>query len=94
MLIDVKTKEELNLFMDDHTAFPFSGIAITFGSKWGLRKYGRTTEYIIYHLITYEKEHQRNTRNKVLTSQTVTDEEAFKLILKVRREENLNNILS
>lgn len=89
MIIEVKSKEELNLFMSDY----HTGIVITFGPKYGLRKYGRTTDYCIYHLITYEKEHQRNTYNKILTSRTVTDEEAFRLIVKVRREENLNNIL-
>ena len=90
MIIEVKTKEELNLFMNDY----HSGITITFGSKYGLKNYGETTEYNIYHLITYEKEHQRNTYNKILTTQTVTDEEVFKLIVKVRREESLNKILS
>lgn len=88
MLIDVKTKEELNIHMSQYG----NHVIVVFGSKWALRNNYDN----FYYLITYEKEHKKNTWNssKLEPEVAISDEEAFSFIVKVRREESLNKILN
>lgn len=86
-LIDVKTKEELNIYMYQNIGYDM----VTFGSKWGLRS--SSIRWIsqpgkkLYFLINYGK------NLKTISEELITDEEVFNFIVKVRREESLNNIL-
>lgn len=84
MLIDVKTKEELNIHMSQYGTH----VRVGFGSKWALRNNYDN----FYYLITYEK-HKKNTWIRRVPEVALSDEEAFNFILKVRREESLDKIL-